>query len=309
MTTEQNKAIDRRFIEDGDNKGDLGVIDELLAPNYVFHFPPNPPLDGAGVKHALMVFRTAFPDLHQTTEDQIAEGNSVVARRTVRGTHRGDFQGIPPTGKQVTIPAISLMHLESGQVVEHWVHLDLMGLMQQLGVAPAPAQPTASAMDTAAQSSSGVTTSTTSMDHNKGLVRRVFEEGFTQGNAGVFDEVLAPNYVNHDFPMPVPGREGLKQVLSLFRAAFPDLRVSIEDEVAEGDRVASRGYFAGTHRGEFMGLAPTGKPINVAYIDMWRVENGQLVENWVRMDMVGMMQQLGAIPTPSGAAAIAGATA
>jgi predicted ester cyclase len=58
-----------------------------------------------------------------------------------------------------------------------------------------------------------------------------------------------------------------------------------------------------------MGLAPTGRPINVAYIDMWRVENGQLVENWVRMDMVGMMQQLGAIPTPSGAAAIAGATA
>jgi predicted ester cyclase len=306
MATEQNKAIDRRYVEEGDNKGNLAVVDELFAPNYILHFPPNPPLDREGLKHAMTVLRTAFPDLHSTIEDQIAEGNTVVGRRTVRGTHEGDFQGIPPTGKQVTIPAISLMHLEGGQVVEQWALLDLMGLMQQLGVAPGPAQPTGSTTGTAARSSSGVTTST---EHNKGLVRRVFEEGFTQGNAGVFDEVLAPNYVNYDFPMPVPGREGLKQVQSLFRTAFPDLRVSIEDEVAEGDRVASRGYLAGTHRGEFMGLAPTGKPINVAYIDMWRVENGQLVENWVRMDMVGMMQQLGAIPAPTGATAIAGATA
>lgn len=138
-----------------------------------------------------------------------------------------------------------------------------------------------------------------STQRNKELVRRLFEETFNRGSE-VGDELLHPNYKNHNFPAPAPGIEGWKMTIAMFRAAFPDMRVVIEDEVAEGDKVAARGYFTGTHRGEFMGIPATNKSIHVPYIDIWTIEDGRLKDNWVQMDMLGLMQQLGVIPTPDG---------
>jgi steroid delta-isomerase-like uncharacterized protein len=135
------------------------------------------------------------------------------------------------------------------------------------------------------------------------LVHRVFEEGVNQKNLAVFDEVLAPTYVNYSFPAPTPGPEGFKQVMAMFFQAFPDIQETTEDIIAEGDKVATRGYFTGTHKGEFMNIPATGKQVTVSYIDIWRVENGKLVENWVQMDLLGMLQQLGVIPQPGEAGA------
>ena len=137
-----------------------------------------------------------------------------------------------------------------------------------------------------------------SAEQNKALVRRIFEEGLNQNKPGVFDELIAPSYVNHDLPAPAPGPEGFKMVIGMFLAAFPDMRVTIEDELAEGNKVMTRGYFTGTHKGDFQGIPPTGKQIKVKYIDIWLVENDKLVENWVRLDELGMLQQLGVIPVP-----------
>jgi predicted ester cyclase len=141
---------------------------------------------------------------------------------------------------------------------------------------------------------------------NKAVIRRGFEEGINQRNPQVYDDVIAPTYVNHDFPAPTPGIDGFKQVISLFLTAFPDMQVSIEDALAEGDKVATRGVLRGTHHGAFLGIPPTGKPVAVKYIDIWRVENGTGVENWVQMDLLGLLQQLGAIPTPDQAPQEAG---
>ena len=138
----------------------------------------------------------------------------------------------------------------------------------------------------------------TLQEQNKALVRRIFEEGINQNKQGVFEELIAPSYVNHDVPAPTPGLEGFQMVIGVFLAAFPDMRVTIEEELAEGDKVITRGYFTGTHKGDFQGIPPTGKQIKVKYIDIWLVENGKLVENWVRLDELGMMQLLGVIPTP-----------
>lgn len=135
-----------------------------------------------------------------------------------------------------------------------------------------------------------------STEQNKVLVRRVFEEGINQGNQGVFDAVIAPNYVNHNMPAPVPGVEGFKQLIGMFRAGFPDMRVVLEDVIAEGNMVSSRGVMHGTQLGSFMDIPATGKHIEVGYIDIWRVENDKLAENWVQLDMLGMMQQLGVVP-------------
>lgn len=135
-----------------------------------------------------------------------------------------------------------------------------------------------------------------SSTQNKALLRRLFEEGMNGRNLRVFDELIAPGYVNHDFPQTAPGNEGFKQVVDQFFHAFPDLHVTLDEVFAEGDRVGSRGHFTGTHRGDFQGIPPTGRSVKVAFIDVWRVEGGRFVENWVQMDRLGLMQQLGVIP-------------
>ena len=137
-----------------------------------------------------------------------------------------------------------------------------------------------------------------SAEQNKTNVRRGFEEGMNQRNLAVFDELLAPNYVNHNLPAPVTGPEGMKIVVGMFVAGFPDFQVVVEDVVGEGDKVSTRGYFTGTHTGEFQGIPATGKTIKAGYIDLWRAENGKFVENWAQLDMLGLMQQLGVIPAP-----------
>lgn len=115
----------------------------------------------------------------------------------------------------------------------------------------------------------------------------------------LYDELLDPGYVNHDVPAPRPGGEGFKIVIQMSKAAFVDFHVTLAAELAEGDRVATRGYFTGTHQGEFMGVPATAKAIKVPLIDIWRIENGKARENWVQMDTVGLMQQLGVAPAPA----------
>lgn len=137
-----------------------------------------------------------------------------------------------------------------------------------------------------------------STEANKSLVRRGFEQGMNKRNLNVFDEILAPSYVNHDMPTPQPGPAGMKQVLAMFTGAFPDMQITISAVLGEGDAVATRGSWKGTHRGEFMGIPATGKAVDVKFMDMWRFENGKAVENWVQMDMLGLMQQLGVVPAP-----------
>jgi len=140
-----------------------------------------------------------------------------------------------------------------------------------------------------------------SNETNKAIIRRVFDEIVNNGNLGVADELIGPAYVNHGVPVPATGPEALKMAVGLFRTAFPDIHVTLEQVVAEGDRVATHGYFTGTHKGDFNGIPPTGKSIKVAYVDLWRLENGKAAENWVQMDMMGLVQQLGVAPAPQAA--------
>jgi predicted ester cyclase len=138
-----------------------------------------------------------------------------------------------------------------------------------------------------------------SSEENKARIRRLFDEGLNQNNPHVFDEVLAPDFVIYGAPVEMqPGPAGFRQAIEPFRTAFPDLHVTFEAEFADGDYVFHRGYVTGTHTGEFQGIAPTGKPFKINVIDIWHVVNGKAVENWVQMDMLGLMQQLGVVPTP-----------
>ena len=130
---------------------------------------------------------------------------------------------------------------------------------------------------------------------NRELVRRIFEDGINGANDAVLHELLAAGYVNHDLPATRPGPEGFAMVVGVFRTGFPELAIYVEEVIAAGAMVSTRGYFSGTHRGEFMGVQPSGESILVKYIDQWRIEDGQAAESWVSIDLLGLMQQIGAI--------------
>ncbi len=137
MSTEENKAKQRRVWEEIFNKGDLSVVPELFAPNYVYHGPVGMEYKGPeGFRQYMTMMRTAFPDIHLTVEDMFAEGDKVVNRYTGRGTHKGELMGIAPTGKQITIAGMVISRYVGGKQVEAWVSMDLLGMMQQMGVAP-----------------------------------------------------------------------------------------------------------------------------------------------------------------------------
>jgi steroid delta-isomerase-like uncharacterized protein len=137
--SDANKNAVRRLIEEVWNKGNLAVADELFSPNYTHHDASTPEL-GRGPeseKKRATLYRTAFQDFRMAIEDTVAEGETVTARWTCRGNHKGELNGIAPTGKQFAITGISIARFASGKMVEGWVNWDALGLMQQLGVVPA----------------------------------------------------------------------------------------------------------------------------------------------------------------------------
>lgn len=141
MSTEENKALMRRWLEEVANAQKLEAVDEVFAPTFVDHAAlPDQPPGSAGIKWFLSIIWAAFPDWHYTIEDLIAEGDKVVARVTVRGTHQGDFLGIPSTGKQATMTEIQIVRVAFGQIVDMWANVDLLGMLQQLGVLSLPGQ-------------------------------------------------------------------------------------------------------------------------------------------------------------------------
>lgn len=133
MSTEGNKAIKSRLYEEF-NKQSLAVVDELIDTNWVGHGPGEQEMKGPeSLKQFTAMMWAAFPNQHMTIEDQIAEGDKVVTRLIVRGTHQGDFMGIAPTGKQFTITGIVISRIIDGKIVECWQLFDLLGQLQQLG--------------------------------------------------------------------------------------------------------------------------------------------------------------------------------
>jgi steroid delta-isomerase-like uncharacterized protein len=137
MSSEENKAIIRRYLEEAWNRGNLTILDELMSPDYARYLSGQAPLNREAQKQRIASFRQALPDVRLTLEDLVAEGDRVVFRITLHGTQQGALMGVPPTGKSVTIGAIDIARLEGGKIVEHWGQMDTYGLLQQLGAAGA----------------------------------------------------------------------------------------------------------------------------------------------------------------------------
>ena len=137
-----------------------------------------------------------------------------------------------------------------------------------------------------------------SLEQNKALVVRFFDEAFNRGNLTVIGELISPDLIYHAGDGAVRGVEGARQLVVGMREAFPDFHVTAEDVIAEGDTVVIRFTDSGTHLGGGMGTPPTGKHVTWTGIDVFRLAGGKIVEGWGTADLLGLMQQLGAIPPP-----------
>ena len=136
-------------------------------------------------------------------------------------------------------------------------------------------------------------------ESEKTIARRFNEDVWSRGDEGALEELLDPDFVDHDaLPGQSPDRDGHRQILAAFRSAFPDLNVTTEDIVAEGDKVVTRWTARGTHQGDLMGIAPTGREVTIKGIDVLRIAEGRIVERWAQFNDLEMMQQLGVVPEP-----------
>ena len=139
------------------------------------------------------------------------------------------------------------------------------------------------------------------MQTSPSIIQRIFDKAFNEGNLAVVDELLSPDHLAHNAFGGAPnGPQGLKWLIVMFRTAFPDLKCNVEDEIREGDKFAARWTMRGTHKGSFLGNPPTGRPVVVQGIIFARTENGRIVEDWLLIDQLGILQQLGLVPPPAG---------
>jgi steroid delta-isomerase-like uncharacterized protein len=292
---EANKAIVRRLYEEVFNAKNMDVIDEIFATDFI-SYPGvgNPDIYGPeGVKQFIAGFLAGLPDIQSTIENLIAEGDKVFARVTIKGTHQGELMGIPPTEKQVTMTAILIFRIADGKMVEEWRVADFLGMMQQLGVI-APGRP--SPENYLWSAPSAVTGDPGTPEENKAIALRAVEELWNQHNVDLVDEFFAADFIGHNPVLsgvyPEVGTESMKQAITDHFTAFPDFHVTVHDTLAERDKLAQLWTVTGTHKGEFMGIPPSGNQVTFAGITISRFADGKIVEQWWCYDALGMMQQI-----------------
>ena len=140
MSTEENKALVKRFVYEVQSAHKLELIDELFSPDFIDHYAGSMPPYREGTKRFLTMIITAFPDVSATIHEQTAEGNKVWTRKTFHGTHSGPFMGIPPTGKPIAVEVMDIFRVENGRIAEHWGVSDMLSLLQQIGASALPSQ-------------------------------------------------------------------------------------------------------------------------------------------------------------------------
>ncbi len=265
---QRNKELLRRAHAEVWSQGNLAAADELYAPDFVCHFIAGSEWKGVeGLKAEVRRHRTSFPDWREHIEQIVAEGDLVVTRTTCTGTQRGVFNGRPPTGKPVNIFELHVHRIANGKIAEQWGCPDVLSLDQQLGAA-APG------------------------DESKRIVRRYFDEWANRGDPIVADELIATNVVLHNPPVVVNRLEDYKKSMASFHKAFPDLRFTIDEPIADGDKVVVRWTLRGTQSREYQGRPPTGKAITVSGISIFRLADGKIQEITVNMDQPGMTESL-----------------
>jgi steroid delta-isomerase-like uncharacterized protein len=290
--SESNKAAVSCAIEEIWNKGNFALADELLTADIVRCDPllPGTIQGREAYIQEVTADRTAFPELTVTVDELIAQGDKVVLRWT---THSGIQKGelslpgarFAPTGRVFTVTGISVLTVSNGKIREDLCWHDALSFWKQLGLVADPV---------VAQS-------------NKDVAHRFVDEVINTGNLALIDELFTGDVVfrganNLDFR----GTAGVRQFVTEFRSAFPDIRLTIVGQMlAEGELTVARWTGTGTHRGEWLGIAPTGKQFTYGGTTTLRIVGGKIAEHWADWDALGLFQQFGVVTTVGQASAVA----
>jgi predicted ester cyclase len=286
-----HRHIARLFLDNLLGHGDLEVADEIMAANATIHlvdsFTPDLGTGPEGIKNIVGLYRNTFPDLQISIHDVITSGDKVISRFTIQGTQTGDLPNIPATGIAVSVEGMDIYRIENGKIAEFWHDADTLGLMKQLGVFPEQAQ---SEPDT--------------LTKNKGVVRGLLNE-FSNQTASDFDqvasEIIAEDAVVHLLDSFTPefgtGPQALKGIFNWYHTILDDISISVDDMIAEGDKVTARITFDATYvGGEGLPMPTTGIPGQMKSSQVFRLAEGKIVEIWHHADALGLMKLIGVVP-------------
>jgi predicted ester cyclase len=279
------------FLETAFNEG--AAVDSLVTPDVVLTLARDRYEGAAAIEQLAATLRRAFPDLQLEVETAFGQADMVAIRFTLTGTQAGPFPGLPNTGRAISgVPGHALVRVHTQRIAEAWVLVDTDNLTAQLIDVTPP------------QSASGPASPPPDAPPEAGIVALVerYYAAYAAGDEATLQQVIAEAWVGHpDGAAREPGRAGFLQNYAAWRAVFPDTHHEIVTIVASGDLVAVHTIVRGTQQGAFGYLAPTGRAVAFALIDVWRVERGQLVELWSVGDYAGLVAQLLAEATPMAA--------
>jgi steroid delta-isomerase-like uncharacterized protein len=302
-TPEEAIAVAEAYF-DAFNAGDADALGELLADDYAHHGAVVTQQDKEVHKERLLAYRTAFPDGHYDVQDVFADGDLVVARWVYTGTLQAPYAGVEPGGQQVAVRGVHIHRVACGKIVETWNNGDGLGLLRQIGALPAGAAARTPEHASTPAASPEASCPPGSAAENAEIARRWTEEALDTHQLDVLDEFVAEDIMHHaGLYRDEVGREALKGDLAALIASFPDIRFSADVVVATDTHAAVRWTGRGTNDGEFQGQAPTGKSVEFSGINVYRIACGQIVEGWSEPDSLGLLQQLGIVPSVEAAVA------
>ncbi|MCU0246858.1 MAG: ester cyclase [Bryobacter sp.] len=275
--TESIKNIPLRWYEEGVNGGNLALIDELFDPEVSFRCPSRGEGKGiAAAKEYIAPIRKALPDLRVTVEDVLEKGDLVFVGWKVNAHHQGEFLGVAPTGKAVEMRGLTVLRVANGKIIEFYDHGDLLGMMNEMGAGPK------------------------AIAENKAIVVRYIEEFLNQQKFELAEEIFAKDYALHAPHMtPVRSALEMKRYHENVRASFRDLHFTIREMISEGAMVSARWDAGGTHAKEYLGIPASGKYVTWSGIELLRIADGKIAEEWGAIDTLGFLLQTGAVTMPA----------
>ena len=284
-TPEENLAIAKRFFNEVLNEGKFSVLDEILADDVEFSLPTEGALSGKeAVRGYVSYLRGAFSNLNFAIENEVADENKVAIRWHLTGTHSGEFNGVPASGNAIDDYGIDFIDFWGGKIKAIHVIANQLGLMNHIAPqGPAPQL---------------------SPEQNNAIAIQFFDSVWNKGDFSVLDTLISPEAIDHSTVGGVDKKEkgsaSFRAIVSMFRAAMPDIHLTIDDEIYAGDKVVHRWTLVGTDTGGVMGMPPSGKQLTFTGITTARFENGLIAERWANVDELGLLQQLGVAPPPPG---------
>jgi len=312
MSVQENKELLVSFVRDVIDGKNLDALEKYLSPNF-FHHDLAPgeqtrqQTGAAGQRNFFSdVVFPAFDGFSTTFEALIGEGDLVAGRWRQTSRNAGPWLGRGATGKRTEIAGISIVRVRDGMIVEEWEGRDGTGLLRQLGVpVPKPTlpgtrigTPRRASADSRPFLTNGPLGDVRAADllTAKALCASVYMDAWNTGDMDMLGKLLSDTFVLHDpTGLQPPNRNGTAALITEFRTGLPDMSVTVDLQLAEGDKVVNRWTIRGTHKGKLLGVAGTGKRVSTTGVSIQRFAGNQLVEEWQLWEQLPLFQQIGAI--------------